>query len=48
MQALREALGDDLDTPEALAVLDRWAADEGLDGRRVADAADALLGISLH
>ena len=48
VQALREALADDLDTPEALAVLDRWAADDGLDGPAVADAADALLGISLR
>ncbi len=45
--ALREALADDLDTPTALGVLDRWAADEALDGRLVADAADALLGINL-
>jgi L-cysteine:1D-myo-inositol 2-amino-2-deoxy-alpha-D-glucopyranoside ligase len=46
--ALREALADDLDTPTALGVLDRWAADEALDGELVADAADALLGITLR
>jgi hypothetical protein len=28
-------------------VLDRWADDETLDGALVADAADALLGVSL-
>jgi L-cysteine:1D-myo-inositol 2-amino-2-deoxy-alpha-D-glucopyranoside ligase len=44
---LRAALADDLDTPAALAVLDRWADDETLDGALVADAADALLGVSL-
>ena len=41
------ALADDLDTPVALAVLDRWAADERLDGASVAPAIDALLGIQL-
>ena len=45
---LRAALADDLDTPLALAVLDRWAADDDLDGDLVADAADALLGIDLR
>jgi L-cysteine:1D-myo-inositol 2-amino-2-deoxy-alpha-D-glucopyranoside ligase len=45
---LRAALADDLDTTAALAVLDRWAADESLDGALVADAADALLGIELR
>ena len=29
---LRSALADDLDTPTALAALDRWAADDTLDG----------------
>ena len=48
VQALREALADDLDTPGALTVLDGWAADDGLDGGAVADAADALLGIALR
>ena len=47
LAALRDALADDLDTPAALAVLDRWAADESLDGALVADAADALLGVFL-
>jgi L-cysteine:1D-myo-inositol 2-amino-2-deoxy-alpha-D-glucopyranoside ligase len=45
---LREALADDLDTPAALGILDRWAADDTLDGRLLAEAADALLGISLR
>ena len=48
LRALREALADDLDTPRALAVLDGWAADDALDGRLLAEAADALLGIALH
>ncbi len=48
LQELRQALADDLDTPAALEVLDRWAADETLDGRLLAEAADALLGISLR
>ena len=51
---LRAALADDLDTPRALAVVDRWA-DESLerggsyaDGpRQVAEAVDALLGVRL-
>ena len=45
---LRSALTDDLDTPTAIAVLDRWAADDSLDGAVVADAVDALLGITLR
>ena len=48
LAALRTALSDDLDTPTALAVLDRWAADDSLDGALIADATDALLGIVLH
>lgn len=53
---MREALADDLDTPRALGILDEWAehyADStprdsaDLTGDRVADAVDALLGISL-
>jgi L-cysteine:1D-myo-inositol 2-amino-2-deoxy-alpha-D-glucopyranoside ligase len=44
---LAAALADDLDTPRALAVLDRWAADESLAGPAVATAVDALLGIAL-
>jgi len=51
---LRAALADDLDTPRALAILDRWA-NEALerggpehDGPcQVAEAADALLGVRL-
>ena len=46
--AIRQALADDLDTPNALAVLDDWAGDDSLDGVLVADAADALLGITLR
>ena len=45
--ALRTALADDLDTPAALALLDTWAKDPGLDGPQVAVAVDALLGIDL-
>jgi L-cysteine:1D-myo-inositol 2-amino-2-deoxy-alpha-D-glucopyranoside ligase len=44
---LRSALADDLDTPRALAVLDRWAADDTLAGAAVAEAVDALLGVDL-
>ena len=49
---LRAALADDLDTPRALAVVDRWA-DEVLaaggtdDTAPVAQACDALLGVRL-
>jgi L-cysteine:1D-myo-inositol 2-amino-2-deoxy-alpha-D-glucopyranoside ligase len=45
--ALREALVDDLDTPTALGILDWWAQDESLEGDVVAQASDALLGITL-
>ncbi len=45
---VRTALANDLDTPAALAALDRWAADDTLDGAAVADAVDALLGVSLR
>ena len=45
---LRERLADDLDTPGAVAVLDRWAADRTLAGAAVAEAVDALLGIDLR
>ena len=45
---LRGFLSDDLDTPRALAALDRWASESALGGRLVAEAVDALLGISLH
>ncbi len=42
------ALSADLDTPAALARLDSWAVDDTSDGAAVADAVDALLGISLR
>jgi L-cysteine:1D-myo-inositol 2-amino-2-deoxy-alpha-D-glucopyranoside ligase len=48
VEAVRAALADDLDTPSALAALDRWAADDSLAGPPVADAVDALLGIDLR
>jgi L-cysteine:1D-myo-inositol 2-amino-2-deoxy-alpha-D-glucopyranoside ligase len=48
VDALRAALADDLDTPTALAAIDRWAVDESLAGPQVADAVDALLGIDLR
>jgi L-cysteine:1D-myo-inositol 2-amino-2-deoxy-alpha-D-glucopyranoside ligase len=48
LSALRAALADDLDSPTALAELDRWADEESLDGALIADAADGLLGIPLH
>ena len=41
------ALADDLDTPRALAVLDRWAADETRAGAGIARLIDGLLGIKL-
>lgn len=51
---IRRHLADDLDTHKALAAVDAWVADVeaglGADpdaGRRVADAVDALLGVSL-
>ena len=48
LAAIRAALADDLDTPTALAALDTWAEDDSLGGALVADAADALLGITLR
>ncbi|MTD13940.1 cysteine--1-D-myo-inosityl 2-amino-2-deoxy-alpha-D-glucopyranoside ligase [Nakamurella sp. YIM 132087] len=48
LAAVRDHLANDLDTPSALVELDLWAADETLDGALVAEAADALLGISLR
>ena len=45
---VRSALTDDLDTPAAIEVLDRWVADGSLAGGVVANAVDALLGISLR
>jgi len=47
--AMRRALADDLDTPAALAVVDRWCAAPGDDPDAptlVRDAVDALLGVS--
>ncbi|RKT55954.1 cysteine--1-D-myo-inosityl 2-amino-2-deoxy-alpha-D-glucopyranoside ligase [Saccharothrix australiensis] len=51
---LRDHLGDDLDTPGALAALDAWAAEALSTGGRDAaapklfrDAVDALLGVEL-
>jgi L-cysteine:1D-myo-inositol 2-amino-2-deoxy-alpha-D-glucopyranoside ligase len=54
VQHLREALGDDLRTPDALAAVDRWAhqqltrggSDVGAPGV-LARALDALLGVRL-
>jgi L-cysteine:1D-myo-inositol 2-amino-2-deoxy-alpha-D-glucopyranoside ligase len=48
---LRRALADDLDTPSALALVDRWCAASGDDRAApdlVADAVDALLGVALR
>jgi L-cysteine:1D-myo-inositol 2-amino-2-deoxy-alpha-D-glucopyranoside ligase len=57
LHGLRERLSDDLDSPGAIAVVDRWAAetlaaagtDDLEDGAptMVGDAVDALLGIAL-
>jgi L-cysteine:1D-myo-inositol 2-amino-2-deoxy-alpha-D-glucopyranoside ligase len=47
---LRAVLADDLDAPDALALVDTWAADEGPDesgAALVQDAIDALLGVKL-
>jgi L-cysteine:1D-myo-inositol 2-amino-2-deoxy-alpha-D-glucopyranoside ligase len=56
IEAIRQAIRDDLDTPSALRAVDIWAAasfdlDEGDDPegpRRVSEAVDALLGIALR
>ena len=55
LEQVRLALADDLDTPRALAAVDRWAAEaathRGADPdapRLVADLADALLGVPLR
>lgn len=48
VDALRDALAHDLDTPTALAIIDRWVAAEGDDTQAPAairTAVDALLGI---
>ena len=54
IEAMRRALADDLDTPRALAAMDRWAEESfttgGSDGdspRVMAGAVDALLGVEL-
>ncbi|TDC52564.1 cysteine--1-D-myo-inosityl 2-amino-2-deoxy-alpha-D-glucopyranoside ligase [Jiangella ureilytica] len=47
---IRERLADDLDSPGALAAIDRWAATPGADPAApalVAATADALLGLAL-
>lgn len=52
IERLRTHLADDLDTPSALAAVDAWAQDPyGSDanaGPAIADAVDALLGVSLR
>jgi L-cysteine:1D-myo-inositol 2-amino-2-deoxy-alpha-D-glucopyranoside ligase len=59
LSAIRERMGDDLDAPGALAVVDAWAdtmldsspraevSDVASSTRLVRDAADALLGVAL-
>jgi L-cysteine:1D-myo-inositol 2-amino-2-deoxy-alpha-D-glucopyranoside ligase len=54
LAGVREALGDNLDAPRALAVIDHWAgaalaapAGDSPDAALVAQAADALLGVRL-
>ena len=47
VEAIRDHLANDLDTPAVLAELDAWAADDALDGSAVAGAVDALLGVRL-
>ncbi len=47
VEAIRDGLADDLDTPTVLVELDAWAANDGLGGAAVADAVDALLGVRL-
>ncbi|TDD63808.1 cysteine--1-D-myo-inosityl 2-amino-2-deoxy-alpha-D-glucopyranoside ligase [Jiangella aurantiaca] len=47
---IRERLADDLDSPGALAAIDRWAASPGTDSSApalIAATADALLGLPL-
>lgn len=51
--ALRDALAEDLDTPQALEIVDRWAAARGTGtgghdaGRQMAEAIVNLLGVAL-
>ncbi|MBH5334073.1 cysteine--1-D-myo-inosityl 2-amino-2-deoxy-alpha-D-glucopyranoside ligase [Streptomyces pactum] len=54
LEQVREALADDLDTPAALAAVDRWAAAQAADGGTdtgapglVSRTVDALLGVAL-
>ena len=53
LDVMRDRLSDDLDTPGALAAIDRWAQEAlrsggaAPDGRVVAEACDALLGVDL-
>jgi L-cysteine:1D-myo-inositol 2-amino-2-deoxy-alpha-D-glucopyranoside ligase len=56
LRGLRERLGDDLDSPGALALVDAWAAatlagddadQEDQAPGMVCDAVDALLGVAL-
>lgn len=48
VQELRERLTDDLDTPGALAVVDKWAAGDNPEGRAyMATALQGLLGVQL-
>ena len=44
---LRNALANDLNTPKAVRILDKWAENPSLCGPPVAKAVDALLGIKL-
>ena len=50
LEDVRAALGDDLDTPRALALIDAWVANpvEQTDGPPLADLVDALLGVALR
>ena len=47
VQSLRAAIGDDLDTPTAIARVDEWAASDAPAAEVVA-AVDALLGVALR
>lgn len=54
VEEVREALADDLDSPAALAAVDRWAALQGAEGGTdegapglVSRTVDALLGVAL-
>lgn len=47
LDEVRAAMADDLDTPRALAAVDRWAANPGGDADVVVAAVDALLGVEV-